>query len=49
MTAAPLFDTFIAMFAIDLLISIGTLVMFLVVSFSDDRRSTLPRAIVRLP
>lgn len=49
MNAAPLFDTFMTLFALGLLFSIGALVTILVMSSLDERRSMLPRAIARLP
>ena len=48
MNAAPLFDTFMTLFAIGLLLNIGTLVAILVID-SRTERSALPRAVARLP
>ena len=48
MNAAPLFDTFMTLFAIGLALSIGTLITVLVSNSLDERRSTLPRAVARL-
>lgn len=47
MNATPLFDTFLMMFAIGLVLNIGTLVTILVMNALGDRRTTLPRAIAR--
>lgn len=46
MNAAPLFDTFMTLFAIGLLLNIGTLVTILVIN-SLNERSMLPRAVAR--
>ena len=48
MNAVPLFDTFMALFVLGLLLNISALVTVLVVNSLDGRRSTLPRAIARL-
>lgn len=48
MNAKPLFDTFIALFALGLALSIGTLIAVLVSDSLDARRTTLPRAVARL-
>ena len=49
MNAAPLFDTYMTLFALGLLLNIGSLVTILVLNSLDERRSTLPRAIARRP
>lgn len=43
-----LFDTFLAIFVIGLLINIGTLGTLLVVSVMERRRPVLPRAVVHV-
>ena len=45
MNTSPLLDTIIALFALGILISIGSHVTLLIVSLRDQRRNALPRAI----
>jgi len=47
MNAAPLFDTFMTLFAIGLMLNIGTLVTILIINSVTERRSMPPRAIAR--
>lgn len=47
MNAAPLFDSFMTLFAIGLTLNIGTLMTILVINPLGERRSTLPRATAR--
>jgi len=49
MNATPLFDMFVTLFLLGLLLSIGTLVTLLFTSSTDERRLALPRAIARRP